>query len=68
MYELQVDGMTCAGCAGRVTRAVRGVDGAAKVHVDLKGKTVQVQTSAPLDVVRSAIVGAGYPVTSEDLD
>jgi copper chaperone CopZ len=66
MFELRVEGMTCGGCAGRVTRAIQGVDGAAKVYVDLKSKTVQVETSADLDTVRSAVVSAGYLVTLED--
>lgn len=67
MIEFQVEGMSCGGCASRIARAVQNVDGAAKVHVDLPGKTVRVESHADLDVIRSAIVSLGYPVTSEDV-
>lgn len=64
MYELQVEGMTCGGCVRGVTRSVQTVDGAAKVDVDLKAKKVRVDTTASLEVVKSAIAEAGYPVTA----
>jgi copper chaperone len=62
MYELQVEGMTCGGCIKGVTRSVQTVDSNAKVNVDLKSKTVRIDTSANLDTVTSAIADAGYPV------
>lgn len=64
MYELQVEGMTCGGCVNSVTRSVRAVDSNAKVDVDLKAKTVRIDTSVPLEKVSSAIVDAGYPVVA----
>jgi copper chaperone len=64
MYELQVEGMTCGGCARSVTRSVQTVDSNAKVDVDLKAKKVRIDTSANLDAVASAIKDAGYPVTA----
>lgn len=64
MYQLQVEGMTCGGCAAGVRRAVQSVDLTAEVSVDLKSKTVQVNSAADLNAVRSAIADAGYPVTS----
>lgn len=64
MYELQVEGMTCGGCATSVTRSVQTVDSNAKVDVDLKAKKVRVETSAGLDAITSAIRDAGYPVTA----
>jgi copper chaperone len=64
MYELQVEGMTCGGCANSVKRSVQAVDGNAKVDVDLASKKVRVETSADLNAVKSAIVEAGYPVSA----
>ncbi|MEC4722881.1 MULTISPECIES: heavy-metal-associated domain-containing protein [Noviherbaspirillum] len=64
MYELQVEGMTCGGCANSVTRSVRAVDSNAKVDVDLKAKKVRIDTSVPLEKVSSAIADAGYPVVA----
>jgi copper chaperone len=63
MYEFDVQEMTCGGCAASVTRAVQRLDAAAKVDVDLAAKKVTVQSSRPLDEVRSAIADAGFPVT-----
>jgi len=64
MYELQVEGMSCGHCVSRVTKAVQAVDDSAKVDVDLKSRTVRINTSADLNKVTSAINEAGYPVTA----
>jgi copper chaperone len=61
MIELHVEKMTCGGCASRVTRAVLAVDDAARVNVNLKSKTVQVESDLDSDTVASAITQAGYP-------
>ena len=63
MYELHVEGMSCNHCVSTVTRSVLHVDGAAKVKVDLPSNTVRVESNADLDVIKEAIVEAGYPVT-----
>lgn len=64
MYELQVENMSCGHCVASVTKAVKAVDDAARVDVDLAGKQVKVASTAPLDAVKAAIVEAGYPVTT----
>lgn len=63
MYTLQVEKMSCGHCVNAVTKAVQAVDGQAKVQVDLAQKTVQVDSSSPVDRITAAIVVAGYPVT-----
>lgn len=63
MYELTVENMTCGHCVSAVTEAVRAVDPAAFVEVDLKGKHVKVNSSSALEPIKAAIVDAGYPVT-----
>jgi Cu+-exporting ATPase len=62
MYELLVDGMSCGHCVGRVTKAVQGVDGEAKVTVDLPTRKVTVDSGAELARIAAAIDAAGYPV------
>lgn len=64
MYELQVDGMSCGGCANSVKRSVQAVDSSAKVDVDLPSKKVRVESGASLEAVTAAIADAGYPVTA----
>lgn len=64
MYKLQVDGMSCGGCANSVKRSVQAVDSSAKVDVDLPSKKVRVESSASLEALTAAIADAGYPVTA----
>lgn len=64
MYELQVEGMTCGGCANSVKRSVQAVDSNAKVDVDLQSKKVRIDSGANLDAIKSAVNDAGYPVTA----
>lgn len=63
MYEFHVEGMSCNHCVSTVTKSVLGVDGAAKVKVDLPTHSVCVESKADLDVIKDAIIEAGYPVT-----
>ncbi len=65
MYELQVEGMTCGGCANSVKRSVQAIDSDAQIDVDLAGKKVRVETVVDIDEVESVISGAGFPVTSK---
>ncbi|TFW19166.1 heavy-metal-associated domain-containing protein [Duganella callida] len=64
MYQLQVENMSCGHCVGAVTKAVQGVDAAAKVEIDLATRSMKIASSAPLAPLQAAIVDAGYPVTS----
>ena len=60
MQTFKVDGMTCCGCVGAVTRAVQTVDKDAKVEVDLASKTVKVDSNvSPLQII-DVITNAGF--------
>lgn len=63
MYELQVETMTCGGCASRVTRAILVSDSAAKVNVDLKSKLVRIESDLDAEALAAAVSEAGYPAT-----
>jgi copper chaperone len=63
MYEFRVEGMTCSHCVSAVTRSVLHVDGAAKIKVDLPANQVNVESKADIDVIKDAIIDAGYAVT-----
>ena len=62
MVELHVEGMNCNHCVSKVTKAVREVDAAAQVDVDLKNRKVRIESTADLADIRSAVIDAGYPV------
>lgn len=66
MYELQVEGMTCGGCATGVKRSVHAIDSTAQVDVDLAAKKVRVETNADLETVKAAITEAGFPVLASN--
>ena len=58
--EFQVNDMSCGGCARSITNAVKQVDPAASVDVDIAQKTVKVTSSVSPENVLNAISEAGY--------
>lgn len=62
MIEFNVQDMTCGHCASVIARAVKDLDAAARVDVDVAARRVRVwpaANSAPDDLAR-AIRDAGY--------
>ncbi|HVW50608.1 MAG TPA: cation transporter [Trinickia sp.] len=62
MIEFQVEGMSCQHCVSAVTKAIRALDSAALVEVNLENGRVRVQSQATSERIGSAIVDAGYEV------
>jgi len=60
MLKLKVPDMTCGHCAQTVEKAVKSVDPAAQVEVDLARKIVTVETSAPEQRIAEVVRSAGY--------
>ena len=61
MQTFKVAGMTCGHCVRAVTDAVRGVDAAAKVEVDLGTGQVRVRDgTATAERIATAIAAEGY--------
>lgn len=63
--------MTCGGCTGNVTRALKMVPGVADVTVSLStGEATVIHDAqlASLDQLKSAVEGAGYGVRMMDAD
>ena len=60
--KLKIDGMTCGGCVGGVTRALKGVPGVADVRVMLEGGRAEVDSAVPLDakLLTDAVEKKGY--------
>jgi copper chaperone len=66
MYQLRVEKMTCGGCASRIKRVVQSVDSEAKIEINLRNKSVHVETSVELGILVNAVADAGYPVTRSE--
>jgi len=62
--QFDVQGMTCNHCARAVTEAVRRIDAAAKVEVDLASGRVGVDSSEPRERLADAIREEGYTVAA----
>ncbi|MFD1147311.1 heavy-metal-associated domain-containing protein [Saccharothrix hoggarensis] len=60
--DFVVQGMTCGGCATKVTNAVQGVAGVTDVAVDITAGTLSVTGSADEAAITAAVEGAGYAV------
>ncbi len=58
--ELEVEGMTCASCVGRVERALQGVPGVTEASVNLATERATVTGSAETTALIAAIERAGY--------
>ncbi|MFH6568219.1 heavy metal translocating P-type ATPase [Pseudomonas kulmbachensis] len=68
-FDLPIDGMTCASCAGRVEKALTKVPGVRSVSVNLA--TEQARIEAPVDSLPAlveAVHQAGYSVPAHSLE
>jgi copper chaperone len=59
-----VQGMSCGHCERAVTQAVKAVDPAAQVKVDLGSGKVEVQSAQPRETLARAIAEEGYIVAA----
>jgi copper chaperone len=57
---MQVEGMTCDGCAAAVRRTIQHLDPDARVAVDLEHGCVAVTTTAQALTIAEALTEAGY--------
>lgn len=59
-----VKGMSCGHCEKAVTQAVKSLDPAAVVKVDLATGKVEVQSGQAREAIARAIAEEGYPVAA----
>ena len=64
---LTIGGMTCASCAGRVEKALRGVPGVLEANVNLATERASVRTAGTADTAAlvQAVERAGYQAAPE---
>ena len=62
MTTLHVPDMSCGHCASTITRAVKALDPAATLQIDLPAHRVQVTTAqATTEQILAALQQVGYP-------
>ena len=68
-FDLPIDGMTCASCAGRVEKALAKVPGVESVSVNLATEQARIQAPADsLAALVDAVQQAGYSVPAHSLE
>jgi len=62
-----ISGMTCAGCAGRVEKALKGVPGVISANVNLASEKASVEYTEGTDIsgFKKAVAAAGYKLGAE---
>lgn len=60
---ISIEGMMCGHCQARVEKALKEVAGVTEVTVSLENKNAVVTGEASADVLKQAVVDAGYEVT-----
>lgn len=61
--QLALEGVSCAGCVGKVEKALKSVDGVESVNVNLADRTAQVTGCAGVDALIESVKSAGYGAT-----
>ena len=61
MHEFHLPAMTCGHCASTVSLALKLVDPACEVQVDIAARRIQVRSSEARDALVEALAESGYP-------
>ncbi len=61
--QISVPDMSCNHCKASVEGAIRGVDPAAVIGVDMIARKVEVTTTAPAPALIAALDAVGFPAT-----
>ncbi len=60
--KMTVTDISCDGCAESITESIHTMEPNAKVEVDVKAKTVTVESAASEETIKQAITSAGYTI------
>ena len=61
-FKLKVPDIACQGCADTITQSLLNLEPSAKIHVDVPGKMVTVESTSSLENIKQAIISAGYKI------
>lgn len=66
-FSIDIDGMSCASCVGRVEKALRTVAGVTDASVNLSAENATISGTAQVTDIRQALIDVGYPARQETL-
>lgn len=68
MITLNIEGMMCEKCVMHVSKALKSVEGATDIVVNLEKNIATLQNDADmLEKIKEAVEDAGYTVTSSEI-
>ena len=62
--KFNVPDMSCGHCKATIETAIKSVDEAAKIEIDLASKTVDITSAVNAGDFAAALEGSGYPSTA----
>jgi copper chaperone len=63
-FIFTVKGMNCGHCTQTITKAILGIDPAAKIDTDIPKQTVTVTSSLDREQLSETIVDAGFDIVT----
>ena len=64
---MKIEGMMCPHCSGRVDKVLNAIEGvSAVVSLEEKSATITLSADVSDDVLKQAVIDAGYEVVSLD--
>lgn len=64
MIEMNLPDMTCGHCAGIVLRACKRIDPDAQVDIDVRARTVKIDSTERAQDFAEELAEAGYPAAA----
>lgn len=61
MATLKIANISCGQCARTVRDVIVGLDPAARVAVDIRKRTVEVESTADMAIIGARLAASGYP-------
>ena len=65
ILQIQITGMSCTSCVGRVEKALKAVQGVMSANVNLATEMASIEGTASLAELVEAVEGAGYKVPTK---
>ncbi|MEB3753932.1 heavy metal-associated domain-containing protein [Acinetobacter sp. MD2(2019)] len=64
--KLEIQNMTCGGCARGVTATIKAIDPNAEINIELEQKIVTVHSQSSADEIMHALADDGFPALRKD--
>jgi copper chaperone len=66
MYTFKIPKMSCGGCINTIKKVLMKLDENALISFELPSKQVSVTTNQPMELLKSTLAEAGYPIDGDN--